>query len=91
MSKKYPPISAGTSVVTTQENPALRDEWTEEAKAGRKWGIHGIVTTHHDSHGLCYEVLQHDGTVGFYDPSELEEVSKQRRFAAKTADLMGQL
>lgn len=69
---KYPPIYPGTMVKTTQPNWGLRDEWTDEGWASRKWGVEGEVITHHDSHGLCYDVQHKDGTVGCYDPSELE-------------------
>lgn len=72
--KKYPPISARTKVKTTQANIALRKEWTDEAWEKRKWGVQGTVITHHDSHGLCYDVRHEDGTEGCYDPSELEVV-----------------
>ncbi len=71
-SKKYPPISPGTHVRTTQEDAGVKDSWTEEGKKQRKWGIEGIVITHHDSHGLCYEVHHSDDTTGCYDPSELQ-------------------
>lgn len=67
---KYPPISPGTMVKTTQPNWDLRDEWTDEGWAERKWGVHGKVIIHHDSHGLCYDVQHEDGTVACYDPSE---------------------
>ncbi len=68
---KYPPISPGTLVRTTQEDEANADSWTEEGKKRRKWGVEGEVIAHHDSHGLCYEVKHKDGTVGCYDPTEL--------------------
>jgi hypothetical protein len=69
---KYPPISNGTLVITTQANESLRREWTDEVWEGRQWGVNGEVITHHDSHGLSYEVRHPDGTIGHYDPSELE-------------------
>ena len=70
--KDYPPISPGTSVKTTQPNLDKRKEWTDEGWAKRKWGVKGKVITHHDSHGLCYDVRHEDRTRGCYDPSELE-------------------
>ena len=73
--KDYPPISPGTSVKTTEPNLSMRDTWTDEGRAGRRWGIQGEVLTHHDSHGLYYDVQHKDGTVGCYDPSELEVVA----------------
>ncbi len=69
--EKWPHISPGTSVKTTQANPAVTD-WTLEAWASRQWGVTGKVVTHHDAHGLSYEVKHPDGTNGHYDPSEFE-------------------
>lgn len=71
---KYPPISPGTVVKTTQPNLEMRNEWTDEGWARRRWGVRGTVITRHDSHGLCYGVRHPGGTVGCYDPSELEVV-----------------
>lgn len=72
---KYPPISPGTRVRTTAPNLALRHQWTDEGWAEKKWGVQGKVLTHHDSHGLCYDVRHTDGTVGCYDPSEIEIIN----------------
>lgn len=69
----WPPISPGTSVKTTKENLAVTD-WTSEARATRQWGVRGKIVTHHDSHGLSYEVMHSDGSIGHYDPTELEVV-----------------
>ena len=69
--QKWPPIAPGARVRTTQSNTPS-DEWTDEVQASRQWGVEGEVRTHHDSHGLCYEVMHSDGTVGSYDPTELE-------------------
>ena len=74
--EKYPPISAGTKVKTTQPNMAFRKKWTDEAWGKRKWDIQGTVDTHHEAHGLFYEVRHEDGTEGFYDPSELKIVQQ---------------
>jgi hypothetical protein len=70
--EKYPPISEGTSVKTTHPNEDLRRQWTDEGWASRQWDVQGTVLTHHDSHGLHYDVRHPDGSVGCYDPSELE-------------------
>ena len=72
--KKCPPIDPGTVVQTTKPNWEKRREGTDEAWAERKWGVRGEVLTHHASHGLCYEVLHRDGTVGYYDPSEFKVI-----------------
>jgi hypothetical protein len=71
----WPPIKPGTSVLTIQANPEI-DDWTQEALASRKWGVSGKVIMHHDSHGLFYDVCHEDGSVGHYDPSEIEVMSK---------------
>lgn len=63
----------GTLVKTTEENPEVAD-WTPEAAATRQWGVEGVVVHHHDSHGPSYEVQHPDGSIGHYDPSELEPV-----------------
>lgn len=73
--KKWPPIEHGTIVITTHENPEI-DDWNEAALASRQWGVLGEVVNHHDSHGLYYEVKHPDGTIGCYDPSELEVIRK---------------
>jgi hypothetical protein len=66
-------IPVGTLVKTTEENPFVTD-WSSEAKTSRKWGVEGSILVCHDSHGLCYEVRHPDGSVGYYDPTELELV-----------------
>ena len=72
--KQYPPVSPGTTVRTTQPNLSFRHQWTDEGWAMRKWDVKGEVITHHDSHGLCYDIRHEDGTEGCYDPSEFEEL-----------------
>jgi len=42
----------------------------------QKWGVVGEVMDHHDSHGLCYEVKHPDGSIGVYDPTEIEEIKQ---------------
>jgi hypothetical protein len=71
---KWPPLDPGTIVRTTQPNLEKKREWTAEGWAGKKWGVTGKIITHHDSHGLCYDVLHEDGSEGCYDPSEIEVV-----------------
>ena len=70
--ENYPPISPGTHVRTTEPNLEKRREWTDEGWASKKWDVRGTILTHHDSHGLCYDVRHEDGTEGCYDPSEFE-------------------
>lgn len=74
LEKKYPPLSPGTKVKVTELNEDMRDQWSPGVWESKKPGASGEVLTHHDSHGLCYEVEHEDGTVGDYDPSELETV-----------------
>lgn len=77
--KQYPPISQGTRVRSIK--PKTPDnEWTEEARSRRRWGVEGIVVNHHDSHGLCYDVLHADGARGCYDPAELEPIPQNHSF-----------
>jgi hypothetical protein len=71
---KWPPIGYGTWVKTTQPNQEKRKKWTDEGWAKRKWGVRGTIVAHHDSHGLCYDVLHKDGTTACYDPTEFEVV-----------------
>lgn len=73
--KKWPPLDPGTKVKTIRSLPKENtEEWTKEWETERKWGVQGVVVTHHDSHGLCYEVRHLDGSIGCYDPSELEVI-----------------
>ena len=51
-------------------------EWTDDGWAKKKWGIKGEVLTHHDSHGLCYDVTHEDGSQACYDPSEIEVITE---------------
>lgn len=67
-------LKNGTRVITTTENHNVND-WTDEARANRRWGVEGVVITHHDSHGLCYDVVHDDdGTTGSYDPTEIKVI-----------------
>lgn len=67
-------IPNGTHVRTTRPNEALKGEWAPNVWNERQWGVEGVVIDHHDSHGLCYEVRHPDGSIGAYDPSEIEMV-----------------
>jgi hypothetical protein len=72
--EKWPPIDHGTQVLTTRPDLKRRSEWTKEGWKSRRWGVQGTIINHHDSHGLCYEVRHHNGTVGYYDPSEFQVI-----------------
>lgn len=75
--KKWPPINPGTIVKTTQPNMEMRRQWTKEAWLSKKWGVLGKILRHHNSHGLCYDVIHEDGTESCYDPSEFEVFEKK--------------
>jgi hypothetical protein len=48
------------------------NDWSDEAKASRKWGEFGLIVNVHNSHGLTYEVRHaSDQTIGHYEPNEL--------------------
>lgn len=70
--EKWPPLDPGTNIQTTEPNLAERDRWTDEGWASKRWGVQGTMITHHDSHGLCYDVRHADGSKGCYDPSEFQ-------------------
>lgn len=37
-------------------------------------GVEGIIIGYHTGHGLCYDVRHNDGSIGTYDPDELEGI-----------------
>ena len=61
-------IMIGDKVTTTEENPTVTG-WRKPED--RRWGVSGGVFNESDSHGLCYQVKHDDGSLGWYDPSEL--------------------
>ena len=65
-------IPNGSLAKTTQANPKLENEWTAQANATRRWGDNVTVIDHSNSHGSCVHVVHSDGSLGCYDPSELE-------------------
>ena len=66
-------LTPGTRVRTTKPDMSKRREWTEAGWASKRWRIEGTVKTHHDSHGLCYDVIHDgDGSLGCYEPTEIE-------------------
>lgn len=75
MTTKWPPLDPGTRVKTLSAKLSDR-EWMPEALLARKWGVTGTILRHHDSHGLCYDVLHDDGGEGCYDPSEFEVIEE---------------
>jgi hypothetical protein len=72
--EKWPLRDNGTKVKTTRKTTP-DSEWTEEARANRKWGVKGMITHYHDSHDLCYDVRHDNGTEGCYEPTEFEVLS----------------
>lgn len=69
-------LSVQTKVKTLQANERLRKEFTAEGWESRRWGVRGTIIKIHDSHGLCYQVLHEDGSIGYYDPTEIEELEE---------------
>lgn len=65
-------ITSGSTVRTQFSEEVNRDDWTEVGWERKRWGVEGIVTGEHNSHGLCYDVTHEDGTKATYDPLELE-------------------
>ena len=59
----------GTQVQTTKKNTP-DSEWSPEALKNRRWGVKGEIIDAHDSHGICYDVMHVDKSIGCYDPSE---------------------
>lgn len=53
--------------------------YTLSAQEKRKDGMLGVVIGHRDSHGLCFDVRHEDGTIGSYEPEELEIIHRNGR------------
>lgn len=77
--------------VRTADHLDKRD-FVEEALRSRRPGATGTVVAHHDGHGLCFDVRHPDGTIGCYDPDELEfvkietELSLERERCVRLCD-----
>lgn len=72
-------LEIGTLVKTVLDENNITKDWVPEALASRRWDIRGVVEKHSDSHGFCYGVRHEDGSGGWYDPHELEEVQDNAR------------
>lgn len=70
-------IPIGTRVKTVKPDQESKD-WNARALAARKWGVMGKTVKEHDAHGLFYDVEHEDGTMGYYEPRELEAVAAAR-------------
>lgn len=70
MIENWPPLENGTRVRTVAI-PDVANDWGEEAKVARRFGVLGTIVHYHDSHGLYYDVKHDDGTEGCYDSREL--------------------
>jgi hypothetical protein len=58
-----------TACVITQR------DYTDAALETRRPYCSGTIVKEHNSHGLCYDVRHEiDGTIGCYDPDELESI-----------------
>lgn len=64
-------LKNGTKVKTSISPDKVSDDWCAEALKNRKSGVTGTVSDSHDSHGLYYDVMHEDGTLGAYEPHEL--------------------
>lgn len=76
-------------------SPKHDDDYTEEARKKRRWGVTGVIVGKHDSHGLCFDVLHDDGEIATYDPDELEihnvAITNKELFATKNHDQLLQM
>lgn len=57
-----------TAAVLTERN------FTEPALAGRRPNTTGTTCGYQTEFGLCYHVRHDDGSYGWYDPDELEDL-----------------
>lgn len=83
-------LKKGTWIKTTK--PKKDVDFIPEALLKRKWNVYGTILGHHDSHGLYYDVLHCDGSLGPYDPEELvlaPIVSKIKKIYIITTVSMG--
>lgn len=67
----HPPILPGMKVRIQIDKKRISLDWTPEALTNRQDRVIGFITGHHDSHGLCFDVIHEDGTRGCYDLHEL--------------------
>ena len=58
--------------VKTDLSGRISDDWTEEALTSRRHDVEGDVVHYHDAHGLTYEIMHDDGSIGHYEPRELQ-------------------
>lgn len=58
--------------VKTRHTTNPPTDWTPEAARLRRFEVEGTVIQSHNGHGLCYSVRHENGTVGTYEPQELE-------------------
>lgn len=64
-------LANGTKVWIQIDPNKVAADWSPFVLPLRRDRTYGIIQAHHDSHGLCYDVLHDDGTVGRYDPHEV--------------------
>ena len=83
-------LQNGTGVQTVKPEREATD-WTAGARLSRRWGVRGHVVAHHDSHGLTYEVRHPDGTIGHYEPHELQVVDVPARTGLHVEVVSGQV
>jgi hypothetical protein len=73
--KDEPPLW-GRRVQTLVLNAALESCWSPIALASKKWGRKGRVVGCYDIDGLVYVVRHGDGSIGYYDPTEIEAIEE---------------
>lgn len=69
----YPALKVGTKVLTVETNHTSKD-WDKKALASRRFGVVGTIIHESNSHGLCFKVEHEDGSIGYYDPWELDSI-----------------
>lgn len=69
----YPTRHIGSKVITVETN-CTSEDWTASALKKRKFNVAGEIIGYSDSHGIVYEVRHADGSVGCYDPWELDTI-----------------
>lgn len=68
-------ILIDTKVRTTKSNS---DDWAEEAKLIRRWGVTGTICDLSNSHGLIYKIKHEDGSYAWYEPTEFESIDEDK-------------
>jgi len=65
-------FSVGRHVSIKVDPAKVTNDWTDEALASRKSEGEGVVIEEKNAHGQCFRVQHDDGSIGVYDPHELQ-------------------